>query len=99
MVRPLADVTDQVGDGHASYARQHAQAFIDTFAGLGIQPDRYYWMSEIYAAGAWIRTSERPRPSRPDPRDLPHGDHRPPSGGLASGQVICENAAGLAPRS
>ncbi len=51
MGRPLAHVPDQAGDGHASYARHHAQAFIDTFAGLGIHPDRYYWMSEIYAAG------------------------------------------------
>ena len=51
MGRPLAHVPDQVGDGHASYARHHAQVFIDTFAGLGIHPDRYYWMSEIYASG------------------------------------------------
>jgi lysyl-tRNA synthetase class 1 len=41
-----------VGDGHASYARHHAQIFIDIFSGLGIQPDRYYWMSEIYPTGA-----------------------------------------------
>ena len=51
MGRPLAHVPDQAGDGHASYARHHAQAFIDTFAGLGIRPDRYYWMSEIYPTG------------------------------------------------
>jgi lysyl-tRNA synthetase class 1 len=51
MGRPLAHVPDQEGDGHASYARHHAQRFIDTFAGLGIRPDRYYWMSEHYAAG------------------------------------------------
>lgn len=51
MGKPLAHIPDQVGDGHASYARHHAQAFIDTFAGLGIRPDRYYWMSERYAAG------------------------------------------------
>jgi len=51
MGRPLAHIPDQVGDGHASYARHHAQVFIDTFAGLGIHPDRYYWMSEHYAAG------------------------------------------------
>jgi lysyl-tRNA synthetase, class I len=48
MGRPLAHVADQAGDGHASYARHHAQAFIDIFAGLGIHPDRYYWMSDIY---------------------------------------------------
>ena len=52
MGRPLAHVPDQAGDCHPSYARHHAQAFIDTFAGLGIHPDRYYWMSEVYATGA-----------------------------------------------
>jgi lysyl-tRNA synthetase class 1 len=52
MGAPLASIPDQAGDGHASYARHHAQAFIDTFAGLGIRPDRYYWMSELYPAGA-----------------------------------------------
>jgi len=49
---PLAHIPDQVDDGHASYARHHAQIFIDLFADLGIHPDRYYWMSEIYASGA-----------------------------------------------
>ena len=38
MGRPLAHIPDQAGDGHASYARHHAQAFIDTFAGLGVLP-------------------------------------------------------------
>jgi lysyl-tRNA synthetase class 1 len=60
MGRPLAHVPDQAGDGHASYARHHAQRFIDTFAGLGIHPDRYYWMSDIYATGAvdpFVRTA------------------------------------------
>jgi lysyl-tRNA synthetase class 1 len=51
MGRPLARVPDQEDDGHASYARHHAQTFIDTFAGLGIHPDRYYWMSDIYPTG------------------------------------------------
>jgi lysyl-tRNA synthetase class 1 len=51
MGRPLAHIPDQEADGHASYARHHAQRFIDTFAGLGVLPDRYYWMSEHYAAG------------------------------------------------
>lgn len=57
---PLAHVPDQEGDGHASYARHHAQTFIDTFAGLGIHPDRYYWMSDIYPTGdmdPFIRTA------------------------------------------
>jgi lysyl-tRNA synthetase class 1 len=51
MGRPLAHIPDQEADGHASYARHHAQRFIDTFAGLGVRADRYYWMSEHYAAG------------------------------------------------
>jgi lysyl-tRNA synthetase class 1 len=60
MGRPLTAIPDQVGDGHASYARHHAEAFIETFAGLGIHPDRYYWMSEHYSAGdldRYIRTA------------------------------------------
>ncbi len=57
---PLAHIPDQVPDGHASYARHHAQIFIDLFADLGVHPDRYYWMSDIYATGAmdgYIRTA------------------------------------------
>jgi len=60
MGRPLAHVPDQVGVCHVSYARHHAQTFIDTFAGLGIHPDRYYWMSDIYPTGEmdpFIRTA------------------------------------------
>ncbi len=60
MGKPLAHVPDQAGDGHASYARHHAGVFIDTFAGLGIHPDRYYWMSDIYPTGdmdPFIRTA------------------------------------------
>ncbi len=52
MGRPLAHIPDQEGDGHASYARHHAERFIATFDRLGIVPDRYYWMSELYAEGA-----------------------------------------------
>jgi lysyl-tRNA synthetase class 1 len=51
MGRPLAHIPDQEPDGHASYGRHHAQVFIDIFARLGIHPDRYYWMSEIYPTG------------------------------------------------
>jgi len=51
MGRPVARVPDQAGGCHVSYARHHAQTFIDTFAGLGIHPDRYYWMSDIYPTG------------------------------------------------
>jgi lysyl-tRNA synthetase, class I len=60
MGRPLAHVPDQAGDGHPSYARHHAQTFIDIFAGLGVHPDRYYWMSDIYPTGqmdGFIRTA------------------------------------------
>src|SRR6476660_4386014 len=52
MGRPLAHVPDPAGDCHASYARHFASVFIDVFAGLGIHPDRYYWMSDIYPTGA-----------------------------------------------
>ena len=60
MGRPLAHVADPVGDCHPSYARHFAQLFIDTFDGLGIRPDRYYWMSDIYPTGdldPYIRTA------------------------------------------
>jgi lysyl-tRNA synthetase class 1 len=60
MGRPLSQVPDQVGACHGSYARHHAQIFIDIFAGLGIRPDRYYWMSEVYPTGQmdpFIRTA------------------------------------------
>ena len=49
---PLANVPDPAGDCHPSYARHFAQSFIDTFAGLGIRPGTYYWMSEVYGSGA-----------------------------------------------
>ena len=52
MGRPLAHVPDPAGDCHASYARHFGGIFIDVFAGLGINPDRYYWMSDIYPTGA-----------------------------------------------
>ena len=51
MGAPLANVPDPVGDCHPSYARHFAGLFIETFADLGIHPDRYYWMSEIYPTG------------------------------------------------
>jgi lysyl-tRNA synthetase class 1 len=60
MGRPLAHIPDQAGDCHASYARHHAQTFIDVFDGLGVRPDRYYWMSDIYPTGdmdPYIRTA------------------------------------------
>ena len=57
---PLSHVSDPAGDCHPSYARHFAQVFIDTFDGLGIRPDTYYWMSEVYGSGAmdrYIRTA------------------------------------------
>ncbi|MEO6577792.1 MAG: lysine--tRNA ligase [Candidatus Limnocylindria bacterium] len=48
---PLARVPDPAGDCHDSYARHFAGVFIDTFDGLGIRPDTYYWMSEVYGSG------------------------------------------------
>ncbi|HEX2883291.1 MAG TPA: lysine--tRNA ligase [Candidatus Limnocylindria bacterium] len=57
---PLSAVPDPAGDCHPSYARHFAGAFIQTFDGLGIRPDIYYWMSEVYASGAmdrYIRTA------------------------------------------
>ncbi len=60
MGRPLAHVPDPAGDCHASYARHFAGVFIETFGKLGIHPDNYYWMSDIYPTGAldpYIRTA------------------------------------------
>jgi lysyl-tRNA synthetase class 1 len=57
---PLSRVPDPVGDCHDSYARHFAGVFVDTFDGLGIRPDTYYWMSEVYGSGAmdrYIRTA------------------------------------------
>ncbi|MDQ4036456.1 MAG: lysine--tRNA ligase [Chloroflexota bacterium] len=52
---PLSHVPDPAGDCHPSYARHFAGIFIDTFGGLGIRPDTYYWMSEVYGSGAMDR--------------------------------------------
>ena len=49
---PLAHVPDPAGECHPSYARHFAGVFVDTFDGLGIRPDTYYWMSEVYGSGA-----------------------------------------------
>jgi lysyl-tRNA synthetase, class I len=89
---PLAHIPDQAGDCHASYARHHAQTFIDTFAGLGIVPDRYYWMSDIYPTGQmdpFIRTAlDRAQVVREVYRrvaNVQHPDHWLPLG------AICPN--------
>ena len=90
MGRPLAHVPDPHGDCHVSYARHFAGIFIDTFAGLGIHPDRYYWMSDIYPTGQmdpFIRTAlERAETVREVYRrvaNVRHPDHWLPLG------VIC----------
>jgi lysyl-tRNA synthetase, class I len=92
MGRPLAHVPDQAGDGHASYARHHAQVFIDIFAGLGIHPDRYYWMSDIYPTGAmdgFIRTAlERAATIREIYRRVANVQHSDAWHPLS---VVCEN--------
>jgi lysyl-tRNA synthetase, class I len=92
MGAPLAHVPDQAGDCHASYARHHAQTFIDVFAGLGIVPDRYYWMSDIYPTGQmdpFIRTAlDRAQVVRDVYRrvaNVQHPDHWLPVG------VVCPN--------
>ena len=92
MGRPLAHVPDPAGDCHASYARHFAGIFIDTFAGLGIHPDRYYWMSDIYPTGQmdpFIRTAlDRAQVVRDVYRrvaNVQHPDHWLPLG------VICPN--------
>ncbi len=92
MGRPLAHVPDPHGDCHASYARHFAGIFIDTFAGLGIHPDRYYWMSDIYPTGQmdpFIRTAlDRAQVVRDVYRrvaNVRHPDHWLPLG------VICPN--------
>ena len=77
-------------DGHASYARHHAGIFIDIFAGLGIHPDRYYWMSDIYPTGEmdpFIRTALDRAARRP--RHLPPRRQRPAPGHWHPFNVIC----------
>ena len=92
MGRPLAHVPDQADDGHASYARHHAQVFIDLFAGLGIHPDRYYWMSDIYPTGemdGFIRTAlDRAADVREIYRRVAHVQHPDDWHPI---QVVCPN--------
>jgi lysyl-tRNA synthetase class 1 len=92
MGRPLAHVPDPHGDCHASYARHFAGIFIDTFDGLGIRPDRYYWMSDIYPTGQmdpFIKTALDKAPIVREAyrrvANVRHPDHWLPVG------VICPN--------
>jgi lysyl-tRNA synthetase, class I len=92
MGRPLFQVPDPVGDCHTSYARHFAGIFIDTFAGLGIHPERYYWMSDIYPTGAmdeYIRTALNHAPEVREiyrrVANVQHPDNWHPL------QVVCEN--------
>jgi lysyl-tRNA synthetase, class I len=92
MGRPLAHVPDPAGDCHESYARHFAGIFIDTFSGLGIVPDRYYWMSDIYPTGQldpFIRTAlDRAATVRDIYRRVANVQHRD---GWLPIQVICPN--------
>ncbi|MCK7475694.1 MAG: hypothetical protein MZV49_24435 [Rhodopseudomonas palustris] len=56
-----------------SYARHSRRRPSSTsFAGLGIHPDRYYWMSDIYPTGRDGPVHpDRPRPGPGGPRRLP----------------------------
>ena len=96
MGAPLAHIPDQVADGHASYARHHAQTFIDVFDGLGIRPDRYYWMSEIYPTGdmdPFIRTAlDQAAKVREIYRRVANVQHPDAWHPL---QVVCENCGKL----
>jgi lysyl-tRNA synthetase class 1 len=92
MGRPLFQVPDPVGDCHTSYARHFADIFIKTFAGLGINPERYYWMSEFYPSGEmdpYIRTAlDRAATVRDIYRRVANVQHPDAWHPL---QVICEN--------
>ena len=92
MGRPLAHVPDPAGDCHASYARHFAGIFIETFKGLGIVPERYYWMSDIYPTGqmdGFIRTAlDRDQVVRDIYRRVANVQH---SGAWHPINVICEN--------
>ena len=89
---PLARVPDPVTDGHGSYARHFAELFISTFDGLGVRPDTYYWMSEVYAEGRmdrYVRTAlERAETIREIYRRVSHVER--PEGWLPV-HVICSN--------
>jgi lysyl-tRNA synthetase class 1 len=92
MGRPLFQVPDPVGDCHPSYARHFAGIFIDTFSGLGIHPERYYWMSDIYPTGEmdpYIRMAlDRAHVVREIYRRVANVQHPDAWHPL---QVICEN--------
>ena len=96
MGKPLAHIPDQEPDGHASYARHHAQVFIDIFAGLGIRPDRYYWMRDIYPTGdmdPFIRTAlDKAALVREIYRRVANVQH---SDAWHPLQVVCENCGKL----
>jgi lysyl-tRNA synthetase class 1 len=92
MGRPLSRVPDPVGECHESYARHFAGIFIATFSGLGIHPDRYYWMSDIYPSGQmdpFIRTAlDRAEIVRDVYLRVSHVER--PAGWLPV-QVVCES--------
>ena len=79
MGRPLAHVPDPVGDGHASLRPPLRRALHrHVLDGLGIHPDRYYWMSDIYPTGEMDPLHpDRARPGGDGPRHLPPRRERP----------------------
>ncbi len=92
MGKPLAHIPDQEPDGHASYARHHAEIFIGIFEELGIRPDHYYWMSDIYPTGQmdpFIRTAlDRAALVREIYRRIANVQHPDTWHPL---QIVCEN--------
>ncbi len=58
MGMPLCSVPPPAGSSAPNYARHFANLFLDTFAGLGIRPQLYWW-SEQYAVGAMDPYIER----------------------------------------
>ena len=92
MGRPLAHVPDQAGTATPSTPATSARCSSTRSPGLGIVPDRYYWMSDIYPTGQmdpYIRTAlDRAETVREVYRrvaNVQHPDHWLPVG------VICPN--------
>jgi lysyl-tRNA synthetase class 1 len=55
MGRPLAHVPPPAGSTAGSWAEHFAGLFVDAFARVGVHPE-LYWMSRLYAAGAFDDT-------------------------------------------
>ena len=87
MGRPLAHVPDQAGDGHASYARHHAQVFIDIVR-RARHPPRPLLLDErdLPDRGDGPVHPDRARQGRRGPRDLPARRERPAPRRVAPGR-------------